>query len=56
MAERRLSVEEANARLMDLVRLTSDIVWETDRNLHILYVSGTVLRVTGYLEIGRAHV
>jgi PAS domain S-box-containing protein len=44
-----LSAEEANRRLNDLVRLTSDIVWEADRDFQILNVSSTVLKVTGML-------
>jgi PAS domain S-box-containing protein len=44
-----LSVEEANLRLNDLVRLTSDIVWEADRNFQILSISNTVLKTTGLL-------
>jgi PAS domain S-box-containing protein len=44
-----LSVEEANRRLNDLVRLTSDIVWEADRDFQILSISNSVLKATGLL-------
>ena len=44
-----LSAEEANRRLKDLIRLTSDIVWEADREFRISSISSTVLKATGFL-------
>ena len=44
-----LTIEEANRRLNDLVRLTSDIVWEADRDLKLRNISSTVLKLTGHL-------
>ena len=43
------TAEEANRRLKDIVRLTSDIVWEADRDFLITAISGTVLKHTGFL-------
>ena len=49
VSEGHLSVEEANRRLNDLIRLTSDIVWETDRDFRISSISNSVLKATGLL-------
>ena len=44
-----MPVEEVNRRLTDLVRLTSDVVWEADRKFRIRSISAIVVKVTGFL-------
>ncbi len=42
----------AHERFDDIVRLTSDWVWETDPDLSITMISDRVTKVLGYLAAG----